>query len=308
MKAIITNNYHLDNKTFSATCDEKPLSLYVAASKARAVSFRSFNFLEKIYFYFLDLIASIGLLKAHRYELLKENIGEIEKVQNIFLKKRKELAQFVSEHYTRIAGNVEHLDEAEVIGLGETHIVEDHRVRNAKVIDELAEPGDLILLEYDERDCEEARVLQAGHVKSVLPIMGWDDRSGGSTDAAIKIQINALAGVLASPFFMIHTISNPVVGAISALSYYGYLKWDSNKASEIIDRELPMRNESMCKRVDENRKEDRRIYVIAGSNHFSRQDLRLGKTSENQEKMYDLTVDSFKDKKFVLLVPKDIWS
>lgn len=290
MRANEIECYQIDSKTFSATCGHKPLSLYESAHKASVISHRSLGFFQRIYYLALDLLATFGFFKERRFELIKENVEEIQK---IFTKWRVKLAKYVDQHFVRISGNVEHLDEAEIIGLGETHIVDAHRVRNAKVIDDLAAPNDLILVEHDER--REFRSDQAQFVQSGLQIYGWDDRSGESDDAAGRMNTAATAGALALPLIFVF----PPLGIGLAASSFGYFCSQGKRDGKIIDQELPMRNENMCRTIDKCRENGRKIYVIAGSAHFE-----PSETSQEQQKMYELTINYLKDKKHVLLVPK----
>lgn len=302
MNAIELHNYSLNSRDFNAFCDEKPLSLYVAASKVSAISQLSFSFLQKIYYCLLDLFAKVGCFKERRFQLLKENIAELEKPQKIFLEKRDKLAKLMDEHYVRIAGTVEHLDEAEIIGLGENHNREEHRVRNAKIIDALAESDDLILVEHDESGIHRAN-CQASFVRSKLPLVGWDDRSGKTTGAAINLQFFEMLTDLSLPAY----ICNKFLGLYMLGCAGAYTLFQMKADCEIIDRELVMRNKKMCQVVDQQRKGNRRIYIIAGAGHFQ-PDFHLyspnSKGSRYQKKMYDQTIDYLKDKKFVLLVPK----
>jgi hypothetical protein len=157
-----------------------------------------------------------------------------------------------------IAANVSHLEDAEVICIGETHTNQQHRRNLAALVDSLATKGDLLLLEYDQRKA--FRTKQAEFIQTPLLTLGWDQTS-----------------------------EKPL-----------------HSLQEIYD-DLPRRNAYMTERIAPYALPGRRIFVIAGKDHFlpaSPSEQKQIIDRQGQETAYAHLLSFLETKKFVILVPK----
>lgn len=102
---------------------------------------------------------------------------------NRLQKQRDEINQFIQENYRSWISNVDQLDEAQIICLGEMHDVEMHRMINAQIIDMLYEQESILLVEKSTQeinenlslsDKEEDAISQAKYVRQPIQVDGWD--------------------------------------------------------------------------------------------------------------------------------------
>lgn len=56
-------------------------------------------------------------------------------------------SDFFANTHQVMATNVKNIEDARVIGLGENHLKNHHRIKNSWVLDKLYRPGDVVLIE-----------------------------------------------------------------------------------------------------------------------------------------------------------------
>lgn len=96
---------------------------------------------------------------------------------------REKINQFIQANYRVYISNVDQLDEAQIICLGERHGSETHKKINAQIVDMLYENESILLVEKSSQEInEESNLLhedelineQAKYVKTPIKIQGWD--------------------------------------------------------------------------------------------------------------------------------------
>ncbi len=96
---------------------------------------------------------------------------------------REKINQLVKENYRVVISNVDQLDEAQIICLGESHNNEIHKEINAQIVDTLYEDESILLVEEtSQENNEQSKILyeneilpeQAKYVKKAIKIQGWD--------------------------------------------------------------------------------------------------------------------------------------
>ncbi|MBX7066329.1 MAG: hypothetical protein K1X28_03780 [Parachlamydiales bacterium] len=238
-------------------------------------------------------------------------------VQEISTTQSEKVEEFVKKHFDIIATNVARLEDAQVICLGETHIKSDHRKHNGALIDMLSKKNDLVLVEshlpepYDDE--------QVMYVQTPLEVEGWDFRPETTDDgvnklfSGIGLEICAEAALILGIiglFFWAPLISYILI-PIGLVLMIAALMLATKGVQQIIN-DIPLRNQSLCKTIDEKASVERRVFAIAGSNH-----LRPVKDSKfnfiqkaicdfrPQDQAYEETLASLQKHKFAILVPKD---
>jgi hypothetical protein len=291
VKPIALYNYKVDTQKEVVFCDEKPLDCVDTARKAQVVSKRTFSLFTWIYFYAVDLLVHLFTsFQKKQFTVTSGLVGNLIKEQDVVLKQRKKVDEFVKKHFKVISQNVKNLDEAEVLCLGETHGTYRHMSNNAKLIDALSDEKDLILVEHDEK--LSFRSDQAKYVKRPIPIKGWDKIDQvGLNEISRKLRIDDMSSLISMIFF----------GRLPREKLED-MQWANQK---IID-ELPERNQHMCQTIEKNRAKERRTYTIAGSGHLSSPEGKMydGLNKKPQEVAFQETLAYLKTKKHAILVPK----
>ncbi|MBX7066336.1 MAG: hypothetical protein K1X28_03815 [Parachlamydiales bacterium] len=291
MKTIAINNYNIDAKNFVVSCNNQKVGCVETATKITQLSKKTFGIFEWLKFYAIDLLADIfQSFKEKQFTIVKLHAQKIIFDQNKYLKGVEKVDRFVREHFEIVSKNVDHIHEAEVICLGETHETLSHMLRNAQLIDALGEPNDLILVEHDETRKE--RSDQARFVRKPIEVKGWDKRDPElMEELAAAYDINPNDVIMQILFGDKPTDRTEEVDAI---------------LQKIVDN-LPERNESMCKTVEENSCPGRRIYVISGQGHLKPPTslVKDGINLEGQKRAFDETLEYLKTKKYAILVPHD---
>lgn len=289
MKLVAINNYQIDAKNFNVLCDEKVVGCVETAAKITEVSKKTFGCFTWLKFYAIDFLANFfQYFKERQFSIASAHSQKIVTGQKLYLKTAEKVDRFIRDHFEIVSKNVDHVLEAEIICLGETHETLSHMLRNGQLIDAIGESDDLILVEHD--DSQNCRSDQARYVQKPIEIRGWDKR-----DPELMDELQALYEV------------NPIdiIGQI----LFGDAPIDRSEESDalfqrIIDG-LPERNRHMCKTIDANFYPGRRIFVIAGQGHF-RPPATMHKDGINlqsQQKAYDETLAYLKGKKYAILVP-----
>jgi hypothetical protein len=292
VRPIDLSNYRIDSAQSVVFCGDRPLDCVETARKATAVSRRTFRIFEWVYFYAVDLLAHLfATFKKRQFTEIRALAGNLIADQKKFLKLRTKVSEFVKNHFKVISKNIEHLDEAEVICLGETHGTYRHMSNNGKLIDILSEPdSDLVLVEHDE-NLPTFRSDQAKYVKRPLPIKGWDKLDEETLqEISSKLDLDPMS-LISMIFF----------GRLP-IQKLEEIQWANQK---IID-DLPARNQHMCQTIEENRGKGRRIYVIAGSGHLSlpKGKMYRGLDVKPQEEAFQETLTYLKTTKHAILIPK----
>lgn len=275
MRPISINSYLIDSKNRLVVCDGRPIGCVEIATKAQIVSRCTFGIFQWLYFYALDLFAHLsGAFKERQFSETRNLSEIIIKGQEDFINRRDKIQQFAKKNF-KIVSNVDHLDEAEIICFGEQHHMKDQMHNNALLIDALSESDDLLLLEYDEKTMRTPD--QARFVNRPLRRIGWDKRDM-NREAVEQIEL-------------------------------GFNQPNMKEAERIFVQKVidgfPERTLHLCKTIEENYKKDRRIYLIAGSDH-----LMPPKPANNSHLNMEPHLRSFKQiseclqtKKYAVLVP-----
>lgn len=166
--------------------------------------------------------------------------------------------------------NVENLEEAQVVCLGENHHSIAHRLNNSKLINQIACENDILLTEYDERRGTSDAKYQVPYLSKRLSVHGWDTRSD---------LLDSLA-----------TRQDDLTDAETSL------------LEQIAFQTLPQRNQSLCNAVEKYAQTGRRVFVTAGFLHFC---PSSGGSNPLQDQAYEETVSYLKTKKFAILNPKN---
>lgn len=266
------------------------------------------GFCRWIYFHIIDFLAPyLRCIKYEQYSILHEwSCGQIAKL-NDFLEQRRKIREMVDQNFVVVEKNVENLDEARVILVGETHSRDDHRINNGGLIDALSEKDDLLLVEESEKDPHPEKTNQIRHVRKPLAVGGWDvDKIAGLEPyvASTPLFYFGIAMICAWPF-------GTIVGSLSLLAS---LVTRTNGLRQIING-IPERNRNLCRVIQRSIRPGNRIFVIAGSAHLAPLKILKWKKSlidqyltgidmGNVDRAYTETTDYLKGEKFAILIPK----
>ncbi len=283
-------NYTVDSVNQMIRCKEESLDCVDLAIRIEQISNKSFGFFQWLYFYAIDILSYLS------YSFKERQFGEASQLCKIVLDSQKnhlrlqeKIDRYVRDHFHVISSNVEHINDAEVICLGETHGTFSHMYRNAQLIDAISEKQDLLLVEHD--DNLSFRSDQAKYLRKQLPLKGWDKLDADTIEElSLAMQMDPI----------------DLIGLI----FFGEFPIDReeqiNWANQKIIDDLPGRNSHMCKTIEENRKPGRRIYVIGGKGHFTPpQNLsENGLDFTPQNEAYKQTLSYLKTKKYAVMIPK----
>lgn len=267
-----------------------PLNCVEAAKKTQ----KTLNQLQWGYFHCIDLLAYLGCcFKQKQFSIVRGLTSEMIFEQKPQPPSRQRISAWVTDHFKTIDKNVEYLDQAEVICLGEEHDNMNHRLINAEVIHALSKKGDLILTEDNgQSPCPSLweTTEQVRFVEDPLEIQGWDL-------PLIRHSIkNVVLASIALAFPKVYTLS--------------YLKDRSYNATQQLLNKFPERHHHMCKKIEENWKGDRKIYVIGGFLHFCspKENSRLAEYFDLKpvDRAYEETLQYLRTKKFAILIPKKL--
>lgn len=340
MKTEKINNFCFDSNNLICKQDERQLKSLDIALKVEGTFSGLKGIPHRLYFHLIDLLAPhITWAKRKQYNIISDLCQPLIKKQEAFLQQRKSIQEMVDKHFTIVAKNVEHLDEAQVIGLGEVHRKEEHQKNNGELIDALSEPKDEILVEtsiysapasavlkkppkdFNESEKVLAQLLdpkfsnQIKYVEKPLATSGWDLPLSQQNlclnltiTPVIKIAISTcvLSGMAAIPFLFVKPITGIALGALSALSIIGTSLLSDRQEGIDLFSDMPARNRMLCQQTEEKLKPDRRVFVIAGAAHWTPSILKkkicvdyTPVVTACQE-----TLEYFKTKKFAILIPK----
>lgn len=294
----VLHNVELRPEQFIALYEGRQIGCLRASIKARGTA----DFHLWVAYAVIDLLGRFFSYYRER---------QFEHVKRIFdhdVSTRKNIDNCVKSGFDVADGNVKHVDQAEVICLGETHISVIDRVRNGDFINELRlQPEDLILVEDGSNNPAPSRA-QIKYVNSSVPVNGWDIEDIESHSAQICSYI--YRALLLSPF--ISLISLPV--AVYLRNWWGVLPviggcvgsvYYMKKMSNTVDDRMVERNQNLCKVIEQNKRPDRRIVVIGGRLHFSLQNRRSSVSPQDKEAVKELTDYLKKSTRFVVLNPKE---
>jgi len=218
--------------------------------------------------------------------------------------------------------NVESVDEAQIICLGETHSSGYHRKINGAVIDSLYRPGDIVLVEGEvSSEGGKKHSAQISEVKNPVEIRSWDivksesDRKfheAMSSEITFRFFMNI--GVILASF-----IGSKILKATYGTDYYlgavgrGVLPTVSiaSLGIKMLRRtydKLPIRNRNMCETIEEESGlgKNRRIFVIAGITHFQECHPFWKTIGFSNEGTIHETMKYLEGKKFAILIPRGI--
>lgn len=272
----------------SIKCDGTDVGCASLAARVQKLGLKSFGILDWIHFYLIDFAHYFSLFTERRFQILSDFVDLVDDHQQKFLDLRYRVDEFAKKHFN-IQANVDHLDQAEIICLGEIHTNTQHMIMNAEIIDALAEPKELVLVEHDER--HKYRSNQAEYVKSDVRKLGWDRYDPEDIQKIVDARRLDLPKIL-----------NVVIG----LDYPDWKKEQIREADQEMINALPARNQHMIQTIRSRWKPGKRVYVIAGSGHWMSPKYRFlsGVDLQPQEEMYELTMQFLRTKKFAILVPK----
>lgn len=221
----------------------------------------------------------------------------------------------ITSNYT-VRSNVEKIEDAQLIFLGETHYNNEHRRNNAKIIDSLYKPGEIVFVEAEENISTESYKSQFNSqikfVTSPIIIKGWDIDFNLKDIFYEGVEIiKNNAKLMPLPFILpmiVHQVAGEAfhldkLALIAGLSItlFVCIAESSKKSLE----KLPLRNRHMFMILDKHSPlPGNRKYVIGGSFHFSEVDEIQKKNGLlNDQAMKEFT-EYLKDKKFAILIPK----
>jgi hypothetical protein len=318
MRTIQLHNYSSNQIELAHYEDGIQINCLRIASKIENFFSGLGGVLHWIYFTMIDFLAPyIKLVKQEQYAII-ENISKIliEK-QNTFVSKRAEIKKIIDENYRSVEKNVDHLDEAEVILLGETHTRQDHRKINAKLIDALSEPSDCLFVEDGESSPHPEQSKQIQYIRKRLTTRGWDLDELKGLNVLIFAKMSRVFSLLFSLVALPATLATgslpsaviPWASANGILSITFFIL--GMKELKEINDQIIDRNRNLCKVIEKSIGADRRLFVIAGSGHFTpmskiNASVRILNLfyEDKSLKAYQETIDYLKNKKFAILIPK----
>ncbi len=317
-------NYEVIQGLLNVYCNKKELTCLIAAQKAHEIGTETLGFFSRIYYSFIDFFANyINYFKQKQFSLITQLIQPALQDQEKFIKRRDEIEAFAKKNFTIYATNVKHLIDAEVICLGEFHDSVSHQINHGHLIDLMANPSDLILVENTaENPRNDPQVVC---VRSSIPVKGWDRRVLTSQGAA-QIQEGAdlfkKGKALMTTFWptfyalLLELGARRTIFFSAAIPLYQCIKGLHNcivgsrsikQGWQKITSEFQDRNRSLCERVDQCAQKGRRTYVIAGMDHLR---SFSGRGSFNylnphiQDLTYQETLAALQKRKFAILLPK----
>ncbi len=280
----------------------------------------------------------VNLLRSEDPNLIESNKLQIQ---------REKINQFIQANYRVYISNVDQLDEAQIICLGESHGNETHRKINAQIVDMLYENESILLVEKSSQEINEESSLlcedelindQAKYVKKPIKIQGWDVEYNENSIKELKEFVTASmiyekprASYFLSPF-RINRISNDLennqlstCSRITSLFSFccilcctslfvkcctpcikKYYKKKGYQGFQKIINEVPIRNQKMCETIQNVSETNKKIFIMAGSNHFDfvgqgLEGIDYGPSNNAVEQ----TVDFLAAKKFAILIPNE---
>ena len=223
--------------------------------------------------------------------------------------------RFVNENYYCAGKNVDWLCDAKIICLGENHLDETHQQNNGLLIDELldvrdVENKDIALVEGALEDVATSKQIQYVWKQSLLDREGWDNRQGKlSGHLTLAGFYSVFAGaIIGHPLVKLGALCfavlkiKPVMACSAFLISMGASYFKNTKTQEIfkkaVEETVPISNQHMIQIIEKNLQR-RKVYVTAGAAHF---DGAL----YNDFEAVALLQDYLKDKKHIILIPKDL--
>lgn len=226
------------------------------------------------------------------------------------------LDEFIRNNYD-IKGNVEKINDAQIVLLGENHLISEFRRINGIVINSLnhGSAQDALLVETEPFLVKwEPKILSQHKFVDTKTILttGWDNTLRGpmtasaATSGALSLLLATINSVrLASSVFYDPTSLFSYEGASSLVAicayatgvYAGY-----QIHNKIIDATLVPSNQSMCQAIEQQLPRKRKIYVCAGSLHLST--IAWLSTSETQKLAVRTLHHYLRDKKYIILCPR----
>lgn len=230
---------------------------------------------------------------------------------------RDRVDAFAKKHFEIIAANVEHLDQADVICLGETHTEDSHRKNNGALIDMLSQKGDTVLVETEER-----RPMwddQTQYVKNQVELDGWDRRDPSTNTGVAKLFTSVALDIISDIFLILGIIALFLFSPMAAyvLLPMGFVLGIAGmvlakQGVQAVFDDIPERNRSLCERIDEAALSRKRVFAIAGSAHLSPVSASNYNFFEKalidfkpQDEAFQETLASLQKHKFAILVPKE---
>lgn len=291
---------------------------YDTAKKHEEVTGRSFGVLSQFYFLLIDCFATYFEWAKQRQIVEVKNFGDQ-------LEKRDQIYAHINKNYTICDANVSHIEDAEVICLGEIHGNQDHKTWNTQLIDALCdEDQDLVLKEYDERHSPKSlRNFQLTDLKHKnLKIKGWDryEHSDIIESEVVWINYNKarralqelktaknqeiffhVSSACTALAYLLDIISLspgiPLLIAMQCWSVFSRLRaekqFDEARKNSIATEEekiiakIPERNRHMCQVIQKELSSARKVFVIGGKTHF--QEMRppfVGEDKDEWRKKY----------------------
>lgn len=240
-----------------------------------------------------------------------------------------DIQELVNNSYTVITANVDNIQDAEVICLGENHFLPNHQLMNARIIDALK--GEIIALVEAENGDDVSEHFETKYVKKKIDSKGWDIHSPKSIEGrdtmhaykeapqipllallvgcfclgSLMITLNSMSKIM----LLKSSILSLVIGfLINHLIKITYNAKHENGFQKIVD-EVPRRNRNMCKTIQENSQPGRKVVVIGGLSHFvpssflKSQCSDFAKNFTPYDTAFDETIEFLQKRKFAILVP-----
>ncbi len=222
---------------------------------------------------------------------------------------RNKISQYIQDNYEVVISNVKHLDQAQVICLGEKHFADIHRRINAQIVDQLYFDKTVLLVEKSSQTTNENSVIlnfgkefdvQAKYVTQSIAIQGWDTEENASSLRELRdfIRNDAISIKPEVAYFISQkkelpgdAKNRPLTKSEKIKKFFSccskvccvglfiksctpcikkYYKKQSLKGLQKTMNEMPVRNQRMCDTIEEAFKTNERVFVMAGDTHFLR--------------------------------------
>lgn len=273
-----------------ATCNS-------AASLSIEIGITEFSIIERIKFLWIDFCALIPIFRDKQFAVLKERI------MPPLIKRIEKANQFLIQNYNCAANNVDCLEDAKIICLGEVHTEDSHRKNNGAVIDEIIGMSrrDILIEESTPEKIDHSQ--QGKYVKKFIERAGWDNRppklrSNGDSILDIFSDIRPL--IIGAGVYGIFFPSDE----LGYISYAAFLLGISALIVDIQKTQSQLgeflgSNQNMCKVIGKNLRR-RKVFVIAGSAHLQ---IHPGYERMSSQGVKELR-EYLNREKHIILIPK----
>lgn len=264
--------------------------------------------------------------------------------EDILQIQRQKINQFIKDNHRVWISNVDNLDEAQIICMGETHGNEIHRKINAEIIDSLFVVNSILLVEKASSEPQDVSSLlsaneQAKYVKKPIKIQGWDIEEDDNRTKELTYfvesqmiyekpqvvhfvnpskmialgdnlennQLSTSSKVMGLFAFFCTTFCIALFIKSCTPCIKKYYERQVRQGVQKIIHDVPVRNQKMCESIEDALKIYEKIFVIGGGNHFDF--VEDGEGVEGLDytpsnKAVENTIKFLATKKFAILIPK----